>query len=58
MSNEWQSSNILYRADDEFPALVTCLFSANAAAMLPLDGLADVAEYTSKEMIRVVSKEP
>ncbi len=49
---------IFYRADDEFPALVTCLFSTNASAMMPLDGLADVAEYTSKEIIRVVLKEP
>ena len=49
---------VFYRADDEFPPTATCLFSANADAMMPLDGLADVAEYTSKEMIRVVLEEP
>lgn len=49
---------VFYRADDEFPPSATCLFSANADVMMPLDGLADVAEYTSKEMIRVVLKEP
>jgi hypothetical protein len=43
---------IFYLPDEEFPASVTCLFSANAGAFLPLDGLADVAEYTSREIIR------
>jgi len=49
---------VFYRADDEFPPSVTCLFSANADVMMPLDGLADVAEYTSKEMIRMALNEP
>lgn len=46
---------ILYLADDEFPASVTCLFSANALSFMPLDGLADVAEYTSKSIIELLS---
>jgi len=29
-------------------AIVTCLFSANALSFIPLDGLADVAEYKQK----------
>ncbi|MBW1779508.1 MAG: DUF3786 domain-containing protein [Deltaproteobacteria bacterium] len=47
---------ICYLADDEFPASVTILFSANALSFMPLDGLADVAEYTSKEIIQLVSQ--
>jgi len=45
---------IFYLPDDEFPASATCLFSANASSFLPLDGLADVAEYASKEIIQMV----
>lgn len=45
---------IFYRADDEFPASATCLFSGNALSFMPLDGLADVAEYTSKRIIKLV----
>ena len=45
---------IFYRADEEFPASVTCLFSANALSFMPLDGLADVAEYTSRRIIKIV----
>lgn len=41
----------LYAADEEFPPAATCLFSANAAAFLPTDALADVAEYTSRAII-------
>lgn len=48
---------IIYLADDEFPASVTCLFSANAPSFLPVDGLADVAEYTAKGIIRLCGKE-
>jgi hypothetical protein len=40
-----------YAADEEFPPAATCLFSANAAAFLPTDALADVAEYTSRAII-------
>lgn len=42
---------IFYMPDEEFPASVTCLFSHNALSFMPLDGLADVAEYTSKAII-------
>ncbi|MGD8541886.1 MAG: DUF3786 domain-containing protein [Desulfobacteraceae bacterium] len=42
---------ILYRADEEFPAAVTCLFSANAERFLPLDALADTAEATTRRII-------
>lgn len=38
-------------ADEDFPASVTCLFAANASLFMPLDGLADVAEYTGKKLI-------
>jgi hypothetical protein len=47
---------IFYLADDEFPPSATSLFSANALDFMPLDGLADVAEYTSKKIIQMVSK--
>lgn len=46
---------IFYLPDDEFPASVTCLISANAPSFMPLDGLADVAEYCSKKIIRICS---
>ena len=46
---------IFYLSDEEFSASATSLFSANALSFMPLDGLADVAEYTSKEMIQLVS---
>lgn len=42
---------VFYRADDEFPASATCLFSSNAEAFLPVDGLADVGEYTSRRIL-------
>jgi hypothetical protein len=45
---------IFYRADDEFPATVTCLFSHNAAAFLPTDALADTGEYTSKKILDIL----
>lgn len=45
---------IFYMADEEFPPSATCLFSANAISFMPLDGLADVAEYTAREMIRLI----
>jgi hypothetical protein len=37
-------------------AIGTCLFSANALSFIPLDGLADVAEYTSNKIIQVIRK--
>jgi hypothetical protein len=45
---------IFYRADEDFPASATCLFSQNADLFLPMDGLADVGEYTSKKIISIV----
>ena len=45
---------IFYEEDDEFPASVTCLFSNNANKFMPIDGLADVGEYTSKKIIRLI----
>jgi len=44
---------IFYLPDEDFPASVTCLFSANAGTFLPLDGLADTAEYTSRRIISI-----
>jgi hypothetical protein len=49
-------SYIFYLPDEEFPASATILFSANALSFMPLDGLADVAEYTSKEIIHLVCR--
>jgi hypothetical protein len=45
---------IFYRADDEFTASVTCLFSNNAATFLPTDALADTGEYTSKKILKIL----
>ena len=42
---------IFYLPDEDFPASVTCLFSSNAQRFIPLDGLADVAEYTTRRII-------
>ncbi len=42
---------IFYEADEDFPPSVTCLFSNNAHRFMPMDGLADVGEYTSKAII-------
>ena len=42
---------IFYRADDDFPASVTCLYSSNAGRFLSIDALADVGEYTSKKIL-------
>jgi hypothetical protein len=46
---------IFYLPDEDFPASATCLFSANAISFLPLDGLADMAEYTSRSLIALIS---
>jgi hypothetical protein len=45
---------VFYEADDEFPASVTCLFSCNAHRFLPMDGLADVGEYTSRKIVTML----
>jgi hypothetical protein len=42
---------IFHLPDEDFPASVTCLFAANAPDFMPLDGLADVAEYTGKRIL-------
>ena len=47
---------IFHLPDEEFPAAVTCLFAANAPDFIPLDGLADVAEYTGKRIISIVGR--
>ena len=45
-----------YLPDEEFPASVTCLFPSNATRFMPVDGLADTAEYTTRKMIKVVTE--
>ena len=45
---------IFYEADDDFPASVTCLYSNNARLFLPVDGLADVGEYCSKTILKLI----
>ncbi len=46
---------IFHLPDEEFPASVTCLFAANAPVFMPLDGLADVAEYTGKRLLALAA---
>jgi hypothetical protein len=46
---------IFYLADEEFPASVTCLFSANALAFMPIDGMADVGETTSRRILELLT---
>jgi len=46
---------ICYEADDDFPASVTCLYSNNAGLFLPVDGLADVGEYTSRKILKLMA---
>ena len=48
---------IFYEGDDDFEAGVTCLYSNNASSFMPVDGLADVGEYTSKTILEIVSQE-
>ena len=45
---------IFYLPDEEFPASATCLFSSNTLSFMPLDGLADVGEYTSKKILELI----
>jgi hypothetical protein len=45
---------IFYNADEDFPASVTCLYSHNANRFMPMDGLADVGEYTSRKILEMV----
>ena len=45
---------IFYEADDDFSASVSCLYSNNANHFMPVSGLADVGEYTSKQILRLI----
>jgi len=45
---------IFYEADDDFPASVTCLYSSNAQLFLPVAGLADLGEYCSKTILKLI----
>lgn len=45
---------IFYEADEDFPASVTCLFSANAVDFIPMDGLADTGEYTTRRILQLL----
>jgi hypothetical protein len=45
---------IFYEADDDFPPSVICLYSNNANQFLPIDGLADVGEYTSRKILDII----
>jgi hypothetical protein len=47
---------IFHLPDEEFSASVTCLFAANAAGIMPVDGLADVAEMTAKRLISLAAR--
>jgi len=47
---------IFYLPDEDFPASVTCLFSRNAPVFMPVDGLADTAEYTSKKVVELLAR--
>jgi len=47
---------IFYLADEEFPASVTCLLASNAELFMPVDGLADVGEYTAKRIVEIVTR--
>jgi hypothetical protein len=45
---------IFYEEDEDFPASVTCLYSNNANQFMPIDGLADLGEYTSRKIITLI----
>lgn len=45
---------IFYEADEDFCASVTCLYSNNADNFMPMDGLVDLGEYTSKAMLELI----
>jgi hypothetical protein len=46
---------IFYEADEDFPASVRCLYSNNANQFLPVSGLADIGEYTSKQILKLIN---
>ncbi len=45
---------IFYEADEDFPASVRCLYSNNANQFMSVSGLADVGEYTSKQILKLI----
>ena len=45
---------VFYLQDEDFPASAICLFSSNALFFMPLDGLADVAEYSSRKIVELL----
>ncbi|SHF41011.1 protein of unknown function [Desulfacinum infernum DSM 9756] len=45
---------IFHLPDEEFPAAVTCLFGGGSHAFMPLDALADVAEYTGRSLLEML----
>jgi hypothetical protein len=45
---------LFYLPDEEFPASTTCLFPANATNLMPVAGLADMAEYTARKIIELL----
>jgi hypothetical protein len=45
---------VFYEADEDFAASATCLFSNNADVFMPIDGLADVGEYTAKTILDMI----
>ncbi|MGD8388953.1 MAG: DUF3786 domain-containing protein [Desulfobacteraceae bacterium] len=48
---------IVYLPDEEFTASVTCLFSNNARTFMPLDGLADTAEYATRRILELMTED-
>jgi hypothetical protein len=49
--------DIFYLPNMEVSASVNCLFAANATSFMPVAGLADVAEYMGRKIIKLVRKE-
>ncbi|MEW6668354.1 MAG: DUF3786 domain-containing protein [Thermodesulfobacteriota bacterium] len=47
---------VFYMEDEEFPPSAACLFSVNALSFLPMDGLADVAEYTTRTILHLLQE--
>jgi hypothetical protein len=45
---------IFYDADEDFPPSATCLYSNNALSFMPIAGMADVGEYSSKKIIDLI----
>jgi Domain of unknown function (DUF3786) len=48
---------IFYLPDEEFSASINCLFAANATSLIPVAGLADVAEYTARKIIELIQRQ-